>query len=155
MMYTSGNIIQSLIEKGELVLYFGSIENIDEVTLEDKGHKGVKILVRNRIKDGINGAPIPHPTPTIKYIKGNTFKYDGMLGVPIEFTNDEIKFYKDADNKYNRENMKSVDWKIINTFIEENKDDLIEYWYADPKLENEKLELIEDNLKKNFKKMKK
>ena len=108
--------LKYVLEIGYLDIVFGSDDIIKEFTLEDKGNKNIKIMVRNQKDDGVNGKPIPHSTATIKFIRGTEFKYDGMLGVPFEFEN-EVKLYKDADNNHNKSKLSQADLKLIKTFI--------------------------------------
>lgn len=155
MIYSTRSILNEeninlskLIENNSVNIAFGHVFGLEE------SHpvliNGFTILIRNRFLDGVDGKQIPHPTPTIKIIAGSLFKYDGMLGVPLEI-DPEIKLYKKADNPSNRKNLRPY-IKIIKKFVKENKDLILEYWNIDPNSVNgiTRLTEIEDEISSKY-----
>lgn len=101
MIYSSKNFIteSNKINLNELLctedynIIFGNYESIDESFSVSKD--SVSVLIRNRIRDGINGKPIPHEECTVKLVKDSYPMYENMKGLPFTI-NDPIKLYKDA-----------------------------------------------------------
>lgn len=141
-----------LINSDKVNIVFGEIED-SILESHDVLSDGFIIVIRNKYLDGSDNKPINH-TPTIKIISGNKFMYDNMKGVPLEF-DPKIKLYKNADNAYNKRELRPY-MKIIKKFVKDNKDDIIKYWYINPETnENYMEELNKIKIKIGYKYSKK
>ncbi len=109
------NILE-LLEGEEYNIIFGKLnEAIEEsINIRKKGEKTLNVIIRNRILDGHNGQPIPHPTCTVKLHRGNI--YD--TGLPFEIYPNKIKLYKDANTEENRKLIRKNKkrYKIFKTY---------------------------------------
>lgn len=138
MIHSSKNFITEYnkINLNELLctedynIIFGNYESIDESFSVSKD--SVSVLIRNRIRDGVNGKPIPHEECTVKLVKDSYPMYENMKGLPFTI-NDPIKLYKDADNNRNRKAVSKKDLTFLKEVIENHYLEIKRYWNADPK----------------------
>ena len=137
--------LENAIMTDKVNILFGEMtESIEEsIRISDKSNKELFVLIRNRIIDGENSKPIPHPTPTVKLCRGNIYiGPKGKKGLPFEIE-PEIKLYKSADTDKNRKLLKQNknDLKYLKMIVNDNFDDIKLYWEADP-YTNEGIALI-------------
>ena len=130
------NSLEYAIKTNEVNILFGEItDSIEEsIRVPENSNKQLFILIRNRIMDGDNGKPIPHPTITVKLCRKNVYiGPDGKLGLPFEI-DPEIKLYKDANNIANKKLLQQNknDIRYLKKIVNDNFDEIKLYWSADP-----------------------
>ena len=141
MIYTSKKLENVMLENEEEIILedllvtenyniiFGNYESIEESFSVSKN--AVSVLIRNRIRDGVNGQPIPHEECTVKLVKDSYPKYEDMKGLPFTIS-DPVKLYKDADNDRNRKAVSKKDLNFLKEVIENHYLEIKRYWDADP-----------------------
>lgn len=120
------------------LLFYNYIESINEFTIYpmDKRNKSsIKVMVRNNKEDGRSNTKINHGA-TIKIENGS----EHFVPVYIDLKDGNLQFPKDISN--DDKTFINSKKKIVKKLIEDNYDELKEYWYADS--ENpEELKLME------------
>lgn len=139
MIYTTKNFIsenednyidlEELLCTEEYNIIFGNYENINESFSVSKN--AVSVLIRNRIRDGVNGEPIPHEECTVKLVKDSYPTFEGMKGLPFTIS-DPIELYKNANNDRNRKAVSKKDFEFLKEVIADHYLEIKRYWDADP-----------------------
>lgn len=137
MIYSNKNFIletedidlDKLLCTEDYNIIFGNYETIEESFTVNKN--SVSVLIRNKIRDGVKGQPIPHDECTVKLVKDSYPTYEGMKGLPFTI-NDPVKLYKDADNNRNRKAVSKKDLEFLKEVIENHYLEIERYWKADP-----------------------
>lgn len=128
--------LEDAIKTNEVNILFGEMTDFIEesIKIPEKSNKQLFVLIRNRIMDGDNGKPIPHPTITVKLCRKSIYVGpDGKKGLPFEI-DPEIKLYKEVNNNANKKLLQQNknDLKYLKKIVNDNFDDIKLYWNANP-----------------------
>ena len=148
--------LTTMISSDELHIVFGetSFDYLLEFDVKFKGDDKRVVQIRNKYNDGVNSQPIPHE-PSVKYIFGNHYKYDRMLGLPFEVDehhDGSLKFQGKAANNWNLSDVDKIGKKIVKTMLKNDGETIYKYWYLNPKNpeEYEEMKKIENELVKKY-----
>ncbi len=146
--------LEKMLNTEEYNIIFGGMIPIKEsIPIRDKSNKKLFVYIRNKKLDGANDKKIPHEC-TVKLIRGDIYGGKDNKGLPFSIE-PKLKLYEKVDNDKNRKLIKNNknDYKFLEKVVNDNKEDILAYWEADPDtIEGRNtIKIIEDKIYNKYK----